>query len=85
MMIVLRCIGCNNRAIVSEGCSGYCDKCHIQLQYDPRLTDELCGEENKKEQQKLERLANKPIKKIKHKKQSKKHKINHKKSKKKKQ
>jgi len=79
MIVVLKCIGCLNRVIVSENCSGYCDKCKIQLQYDRRLTDELCGEENRKEQQKLERLANKKIK------PKKKYKIKHKKHKKKKQ
>lgn len=77
MLVVLKCLGCKNWAIVSKGCSGYCDKCKIQLQYDQRLTDELCGKENKKEQQKLERLINKKIRlkkksKIKHKKYKKK-------------
>jgi RecJ-like exonuclease len=69
MIIVLRCVGCNNRAIVSENCSGYCDKCHIQLQYDRILTEELCGKENEKERRRLEKLVNKKIKpKKKHKK-----------------
>jgi len=65
MAIVLRCISCENQAIVSDGCAGYCFKCHMQLVYDPHLTDELCGKENAKEKLRLEKLANKPIKKIK--------------------
>ena len=80
-MIVLKCYCCKNQAIVSEGCAGYCNKCHLQLQYDPRLTNDLCGKENDKERTRSERIANKPIKKLK----IKKSKIKHKKHKKKKQ
>jgi len=58
-MIVLRCIGCQNQVIVTNGCSGYCDKCKIQLQYDCRLTKELCGKDNEKEKKMLEKLAKK--------------------------
>jgi hypothetical protein len=73
MMIVLKCLGCLNQVIVTEGCAGYCNKCHIQLQYDPWLTRELCGKENEKERLRLEKeAAKKPtkikLKKSKHKK-----------------
>ena len=63
MLICLRCYGCQNRAIVPEACVGYCTKCHIQLQYDQWLTKELCGKDNEKERIRLEKTANRPVKK----------------------
>lgn len=81
MLVVLKCLGCKNWAIVSKECSGYCDKCKIQLQIDPMLTKELCSEDNEKERRRLEKLVNN---KTKSKKKGKKSKIKHKKTKKKK-
>jgi len=54
-MIVLRCYGCNNIIIAHKDCVGYCNKCHLQLQYDPRLTFSLCSIENEKEEKRLEK------------------------------
>jgi hypothetical protein len=56
-MKVLRCLSCKQQAIVSDGCEGYCSKCHMQLIYDPRLTQDLCGKDNEKEKRQLEKQS----------------------------
>ena len=55
MMKVLRCFGCKKQIIVSEHCSAFCSKCHMQMQFDPRETKEQCGKENEKEHKVLEK------------------------------
>lgn len=72
-MKALKCIGCKSYVVVSDGTTGYCGKCSIELQPDRRLAEEL----------KLTKDI--PIKAYKQKKTKKQSKTKHKKSKKKKQ